>query len=79
MVCSYTEVPKEFVVFIFQYALRDVIVPFIISVEPAFSRQIPVDCPGHIIMSFRVLFLCQFWAAADDVTNSFISVSAHST
>ena len=58
MVYPYTEVPKEFVVLIFQYALRDVIVPFIIPVEPAFSWQ--TQYPGHIIIPFLYSFCVNF-------------------
>ena len=44
-VCPHNEVPKKFVIVVFQYTLRDMVIPFISPFKPAFcSRQNPADC-----------------------------------
>ena len=55
------------------------VVPFLAYMYPKLPAYVPVDSSPEPIMSILVFLLRHFAAFADEMINSFINVTAHST
>ena len=73
------KVPQYLASIIFNHTFWLMVVPLLAYIYPKLPAYVPLDSSPDPIMSVLILLLRHFAAFADEMINSFINLTAHST